>query len=67
MKFVGGALCYLVTVILVEWQTLEDADADEVFKYYTLVFGISSMMMVFGTTFLLMRDNRMAGHTPEKF
>ena len=67
MKFVGGALCYLVSVILVEWQTL--ADAADVFKYYTLAFGVSSMMMVFGTVFLLMRDFRMAPATtaPAKF
>jgi hypothetical protein len=49
-KFLVGCVCYLASVVLQAWK---DLAASPIWQYVTLGIGVSSVMMVFMTTYFL--------------
>ena len=43
MKFVGGVMCYMVSVIMTSWRDLE---GDDMAQNIALVIGVMSVLMV---------------------
>ena len=56
MKFVGGTMCYMVSVILTSWRDLEGQG--RLFQPLALVVGIMSVAMVWGSAFLIVGSMR---------
>jgi len=52
-KFAGGCICYLVAVLMLSYQQLENND---IAKFFCLMIGVMSVGMVFMTTGYLMRQ-----------
>ena len=63
IKFVMGCFAYLITVILLSWQSLEGEEY-KVARIITLVIGVMSMSSVGLTHLLLIKDSPKKSTTP---